>query len=675
MRAGKFARGAVVKMEGRIFTLLRKTSDDVWQLEDAQTGRIEERTDGQLRESYVAGSLVFRDKTSVPETLGAVNTLRLLDEPDSPSFMAAKLRRSYVKALGNRPGSRNIADPIIRETWEALGRPGRCPDFSTVLRWRKRFSESGGDFSSLVESTAKKGNRKDRFPAEVVALVSEAVDAVFMKPERGSIQDTLDAAKIAVRRENRLLPPQAALPMPTRRLVKRLIMEIPAFDRHLARYGRDSAHNAFRAVTGFKAVGAPLERAEMDHTPLDLFVVDDDTGMPMGRPYLTTCIDCHSRSVLGCVVGFEPPSYLTVAQCLKHMFLPKTDLRAKHPVLKNDWHAYGIPEELVVDNGSEFHSESLEKACLHFGTEIHYAPRKTGAFKGKIERFQKTMNDAVARGVPGTTFSDIFEKEDYDPAKQAVIGFRRFKEILNIWIVDVYHQKPHRALGASPAAAWALSINPEDIAVPADPAAIDALLGRVETGRRLSHKGVELDGLFYNSSELTEVRRRHGSLLTVDLRVDDANLGRLAVIVPGGKHFVFAKAVHEAYAEGLSRWQHRVCRRFAKMTERPEDPDSWLDAKEEIARLISEEFLRKRHRGNKRAARFQTGGTAPEGAVAVPAAPALTDHLTDSAQQDPAGDVRIRPRRPPGAVKRFSPIPSVRAKREVVLDNPEPTND
>ena len=395
MRAGKFARGAVVKIDGRIFTMLRKTSEGVWQLEDAQTRRIEERTDRQLREVYVAGTLVFIDGTSVPENRSDGDAWRLLDEPDSPSFRAAKLRRSYVKALGNRPGSRNIADPIIRETWEGLGRPGRCPDFSTVLRWRKRFSETGGDFSSLVDATAKKGNRTDRFPAEVVGLVSEAVDAVFMKPERGSIQDTLDAAKIAVRRENKLLPPQAALPMPTRRLVKRLIMEIPAFDRHLARYGRDSAHNAFRSVTGFKAVGAPLERAEMDHTPLDLFVVDDDTGMPMGRPYLTTCIDCHSRSVLGCVVGFEPPSYLTVAQCLKHMFLPKTDLRAKHPSLKNDWYAYGIPAELVVDNGSEFHSESLEKACLNFGTEIHYAPRKTGAFKGKIERFQKTMIEWV----------------------------------------------------------------------------------------------------------------------------------------------------------------------------------------------------------------------------------------------------------------------------------------
>jgi hypothetical protein len=31
------------------------------------------------------------------------------------------------------------------------------------------------------------------------------------------------------------------------------------------------------------------------------------------------------------------------------------------------------------------------------------------------------MNRAVAHGVPGTTFSNIFEKGDYNPAKHAVV--------------------------------------------------------------------------------------------------------------------------------------------------------------------------------------------------------------------------------------------------------------
>lgn len=672
MRACKFGRGATLIIDGRLCRLLTKTAADIWQLEEVGTGRLEERSDGQLRESYATGHLVFSTAPMGKTSRSGMPIERPLEETDTASFLAAKTRRTYVKALGSLPGTRSLIVPIIKETWELLGCPGLCPDASTVLRWRKRFTDSGGEFSTLVASNAKKGNRTNRYADEVVAMVKDAIDATYMRMERGTIQAALDAAMISARNENRLLAAQAALPMPSRRLVKRLILEIPAFDRHLARYGRDSANNAFRSVTGFKAVGAPLERVEMDHTPLDLFVIDDDTGMPMGRPYLTTCIDCHSRCVLGCVVGFEPPSYLTVAQCLKHAFLPKTDLRETYPSLKNEWFAHGIPAELLVDNGSEFHSHSLEQACLNFGIEIHYAPRKTGAFKGKIERFQKTMNDGVARGVPGTTFSNIFEKEDYDPAKQAVIGFRRFKEILNIWIVDVYHQKPHRALGSSPAAVWASSIAPEDISVPADPAAIDALLGRVEIGRRLSHKGVELDGLFYNSTELTDLRRRLGDVLTVDLRVDDANLGRIAVIVPGGKKFVFAKAVHGAYADGLSRWQHRVCRRFARITGQQDDTDAWLDGKAEIARLISDEFSRKNQRGNKRAARFQTGGTIPAAPTPCPATHEIPESLAGLLPFNPVNEERVQPERvqprpKPASAKRFSAIPSVRSARDAAI--------
>lgn len=668
MRGRRFCKGALIEIDGRKLLLSRKSGDDIWQLEDVASGRYLEKSDRELREDYVSGRLIFADGNIKSKQSDVSDMARPLPESDPDKFEAAKLRRTYVKSIDRLPGTRNVIGPVIEETWERLGRPGKPPDCSTVLRWRRRFMDSGNDIASLVESSAKKGNRSARFPDEVIRIARAAIDRKYMTLERASIQETLDAAKIEIRAENRLLASAATLPMPTRRLVKRLIDEIPAFDRHAARYGRDSANNAFRAVTGFRVIGAPLERAEIDHTPLDLLVIDDDSGMPIGRPYLTTCIDAYSRCVLGCVVSFEPPSFLTVAQCLKHALLPKTGLRAEQSTLRNDWEAHGIPEELVVDNGAEFHSVSLEKACLELGTEIHYAPRRNGAFKGIIERFQKTMNDSVAHGSPGTTFSNIFEKEDYNPAKHAVIGFRRLKEILTIWIVDVYHQRPHRSLASSPASVWSSAIAPEDIPVPPSGETLDVLLGRVESGRRLSHKGIELDGLFYNSSELTALRRRLGSVLNVDLRVNDSDLGRIAVLVPGENSFVFAHALNSAYASGLSRWQHKVCRRFARMQSLPENPDSWLDAKAEIARLISEEFLAKKTRGNKRAARFAMSSTSTS-------MPPLYKDLSLPTDEAPPGDSIAGDHRPTTPRKMFAPITSIRSTRSAPADNSEANND
>jgi hypothetical protein len=83
---------------------------------------------------------------------------------------------------------------------------------------------------------------------------------------------------------NELRPACDALPLPMRRLITRMIASIPAFDKHSARYGHDSAVKAFRDVKGQSLVQAPLEQAEIDHTLLDLLVVDDQSGLPLGRP-------------------------------------------------------------------------------------------------------------------------------------------------------------------------------------------------------------------------------------------------------------------------------------------------------------------------------------------------------------------------------------------------------
>ena len=124
-----------------------------------------------------------------------------------------------------------------------------------------------------------------------------------------------------------------------------------------------------------------------------------------------------------CSSGFIPPSFLTVSLCLKDAFRPKTWLKQAYPDIRSDWPAHGVMRELVLDNGPEFHSDSLEQVCLFNGIEMHYAPRKTPWFKGKIERFFGTLNEGVAHGTPGTSFNNILEKGDYDPAKHAIVTF------------------------------------------------------------------------------------------------------------------------------------------------------------------------------------------------------------------------------------------------------------
>jgi putative transposase len=651
MSTSTFTEGTVVEIDNRLYKLLRKIDADTWQAEESRTKRISEFTALALRELYAEGQLKFYSEAAaqLPPDRNALADFR----PEQ--WDLAKTRRAYVTAVLDLPATKSRLVQVIQEVWEKIHQPSKAPHPVTVLRWKKQYTQAARDIRSLIDRSDRKGNKSKRYASETEDFVTEAIDLVYLKTERGTIQDTLDRASALINRENKLRPDAIRLPLPTRRLVKRLINDLPAYDRYAARHGRVAATRHFRTVIAHRTTEAPLERAEMDHTQLDKMVIDDDTGMPLGRPWLTACIDDYTRNVLGIYVSFEPPSHFTVARCLKHAFLPKVRLRQDYPAIKNDWMAHGVMRELVVDNGAEFHSESLENACYSLGIELHYSARKTPWFKGKIERWNGTVNRETAHGTPGTTFQNIFEKSDYDPVKHAVIRYSVLKEIINTWIADVYHQRPHRALKIPPALMWERSISPDAIPVPDDPAQLDAILGRSEV-RRLTHKGIELYGLLYNSPELTSLRRDLGDKLDVEIRVDAADIGKIIVFSPDKRQMFTVHSLSPKYAAGLSEWQHRVCKRYAAAQNQFE-AEGWLEAKLRIAELIQSEVLHKKQRTRSRVARYNEN--AKPVVTAEPTTPQIGFSATSLAQGAEQREQQVMPpaASSPGEVPEFVEAP------------------
>jgi putative transposase len=62
---------------------------------------------------------------------------------------------------------------------------------------------------------------------------------------------------------------------------------------------------------------------QIDHTVIDLIVVDERDRQPIGRPYLTLAIDVFTRCVVGMVVTLEAPSAVSVGLCLAHVACDK----------------------------------------------------------------------------------------------------------------------------------------------------------------------------------------------------------------------------------------------------------------------------------------------------------------------------------------------------------------
>ncbi len=395
-----FEKNCVVRMDGAEYKLLRKVADTVWQLEDKKSKRVIELEYEQILQKFADGALTFPGSEIAEQR-------RPTMLPDGADFEKAKVRRAYVLAVLKVPNTRLAVQETVKNVWEKLKTPEKPPSRSTVNRWKSRYLQARQDVHVLFDNTRAKGNRIERCSSELREICRQSIETKYLVRERNTIQETLEDATRRVDQENQLRPPELCLKLPTRRLIKRMIQEIPAYDVYAARFGPDAARREFRSVMGHTISDGPLDRAEIDHTLLNLLVLDDETCLPLGRPYITLCIDHYSRCILGLFLSFTPPSYMSVAECLKDCFRPKIWLRNAFPEITHEWPAYGVMSTLVVDNGLEFHSESLVQACYSLGIEINYAPRRQGWFKGTIERFIGTQNRGIAhgkRGRPSPTF-------------------------------------------------------------------------------------------------------------------------------------------------------------------------------------------------------------------------------------------------------------------------------
>ena len=190
---------------------------------------------------------------------------------------------------------------------------------------------------------------------------------------------------------------------------------------------------------------------------------------------------------------------------------------------------------------------------------------------------------------------------------------------LRKWIVDVYHQQPHTALGTSPAAMWASSIRFEDIPLPDDTIDLKVLMGRIHQ-RKLTHKGIEFSGLFYNSGDLVDLRRRLGDTVEVEIRVDESDIGSIHVISPDSRVAYLAPCITPEYATGLSLWQHDVIRRRqSKLFPSESGALGYLKAKRELTTQVEQAISTGKRRSHKRLGRWkETTPAISEGPVLAP---------------------------------------------------------
>jgi putative transposase len=184
----------------------------------------------------------------------------------------------------------------------------------------------------------------------------------------------------------------------------------------------------------------------MDHTQVDIILVDEVYRQPLGRPYITMATDVFSRMVLGFYLSFDPPGAISAGLCVAQAILPKETLLIG---MQGDWPCWGLPTVLHLDNAKEFRGKMLERACEKYGIRLEFRPVKTPHWGGNVERLMRTFMEET-HTLPGTTFSNVQDRKEYDSEKNAVLTLPEFEQWLTTFIVNVYHKRIHKALNVSP---------------------------------------------------------------------------------------------------------------------------------------------------------------------------------------------------------------------------------
>jgi putative transposase len=414
---------------------------------------------------------------------------RLADVPES-DWQEACWREAVLRPLAARP--RLSRQAVIAACCQL--RIGRSQLYELLRRYR-----ADPRTTSLVPATGGMPKGADRLDPEIAGIVERSIEQFYLKRQKLTGSALFEVVQHECRKAGRKPP--------SLNTVRRRVAARPAIEVVRAREGAAVATQRFRPVPGSLKTAWPLDVLQIDHTLVDLIVVDEAARRPIGRPWLTLAMDVDTRVVAGFLFSLDPPCATSVALAVAHAVLPKATWLAAREI-RLPWPVAGLPRAVHVDNGKEFHSLALERGCRQHGIHLDFRPVRTPRYGGHIERLMGTLMGRI-HALPGTTFANIRDKDDADPEVAASLTINELEMAFGLDVLGPYHMEVHSALGIPPLSAWSerLRRRPQPPVVPGDDAQFlqDFLPFKEVSVRR---EGIRLHSIFYYDDVLTMAGRR-----------------------------------------------------------------------------------------------------------------------------------------------------------------------
>jgi putative transposase len=319
---------------------------------------------------------------------------------------------------------------------------GRHP--VTVYRWIENYKRCERLSVFLRKRRSDRGT--SRLSSNVEKIIDTAIKSVYLTAEKPTMTAVTEEVYLQCFK-NKIKK------KPAPNTIRARILALSDHLRVEKREGKKRAAEKYEPIKGhFPGADRPLAVAQIDHTPMDVIVVDEEHRQPIQRPLLTVVIDVYSRMVLGFAIYLEKPSAFTTGLAIAHAVLPKEDWLAGVGV-QAEWPCWGKMRTIHCDNAKEFRGTVIGRACQDHDIAVEHRPPREPRYGGHIERGFGTWLTR-ARRLKGTTFSNVEQKGDYDSEGRAIMTRAELEKWFTIYVAKVYANSYHSGIKTTPLAKY-----------------------------------------------------------------------------------------------------------------------------------------------------------------------------------------------------------------------------
>ncbi|MGQ0688634.1 MAG: Mu transposase C-terminal domain-containing protein [Limnobacter sp.] len=352
---------------------------------------------------------------------------RVIDDP--------RFKSEYVTEARRRQLAISKFDRLVNEGMSAVEAGNKvisiyglqCSE-RTFRRWRGDFLKVG--FEGIAPKHHCKGRKKIVLPEEVVEVIESTLNEYASK----HYLRVTELHQII----NQNLKKKGLEVTLSYDQVRKIFNAMPWNERVLKKFDPRTRRSVGSMRQRNYQTNLPYQRIEMDCTQLDVFVTQPLSYQPI-RPWVCAAIDVATGFPLATEISLHAPDTVQVLKTLE---------RAMYGFTEDEFEEYGVinriaymgrPQTLVLDNGSEFRSDSFS-SITSFGIAVEYNPAFSPYRKPFIERFNKSLKDFTS-SLPGSTRgpkTTNARPQTELGMKTAIIDFKELKMLITRFVFDEY---------------------------------------------------------------------------------------------------------------------------------------------------------------------------------------------------------------------------------------------